>query len=115
MKTMLSLVCLLLLAGCAATPAPAWPAKTTYRTVEVGGRRIFYREAGDPSRPTILLLHGYPSSSHAYRELIPLLSGRYHVVAPDYLGAGYSDRPDPRQVTYTFDLLAGAVTGLADA
>jgi pimeloyl-ACP methyl ester carboxylesterase len=78
-----------------------WPSKTYYRYAEVEGKRIFYREAGDPSRPTILLLHGYPASSHSYRELIPLLSGRYHVIAPDYLGFGFSDRPDPDQQIYT--------------
>jgi pimeloyl-ACP methyl ester carboxylesterase len=93
----------------------AWPAKTYYRTVEVKGRKIFYREAGAPERPTILLLHGFPSSSHTYRELIPLLSGRYHVVAPDYLGSGFSDHPSTRDVTYTFDLLAEFVTGFVDA
>ncbi|MET0286209.1 MAG: alpha/beta fold hydrolase [Polyangiales bacterium] len=96
-------------------PAPTWPAKTYYRTVEVTGRRIFYREAGDPTRPTLLLLHGYPSSSHTYRELIPLLSGRYHVLAPDYLGSGFSERPSPDEVRYTFDLLAEHITGFVDA
>jgi pimeloyl-ACP methyl ester carboxylesterase len=92
-----------------------WPAKTYYKTIAVKGRTIFYREAGDPARPTVLLLHGYPSSSHTYRELIPLLSGRYHVVAPDYLGSGFSDHPSPSEVTYTFDLLAEYMTGLVDA
>jgi pimeloyl-ACP methyl ester carboxylesterase len=90
----------------AAVPAAAWPDKTYYRTVEVLGRKIFYREAGAADRPTVLLLHGYPSSSHTYRELIPLLSGHYHVLAPDYLGSGFSDHPSPSEVTYTFDLLA---------
>lgn len=89
-----------------------WPAKTYYRYQEVSGKRIFYREAGDPSKPTLLLLHGFPSSSHTYRELIPLLSGRYHVIAPDYLGFGYSDHPDPDQQPYSFDLLANSVLGL---
>jgi len=83
----------------------AWPAKTYYRYQEVEGKKIFFREAGDPSKPTIVLLHGFPSSSHTYRELIPLLSGTLHVIAPDYLGSGYSDRPDPDQTTYSFDLL----------
>jgi len=96
-------------------PPAAWPAKTYYRTVSVMGRQIFYREAGAPDQPTLLLLHGYPSSSHTYRELIPLLSGRYHVVAPDYLGSGFSDHPSPREVHYTFDLLASFVTGFIDA
>lgn len=95
-------------------PAAAWPAKTYYRYADVQGRRIFYREAGDPSRPHVLLLHGFPSSSHTYRELIPLLSGRFHVIAPDYLGSGFSDRPGPDEVPYTFDLLAKHVTGLVD-
>lgn len=96
-------------------PAAAWPAKTYYRTVPVNGRQIFYREAGAPERPTILLLHGFPSSSHTYRELIPLLSGRYHVVAPDYLGSGYSDHPSTKEVDYSFDLLASFVTGFVEA
>jgi pimeloyl-ACP methyl ester carboxylesterase len=90
----------------------AWPAKTTYQFKDINGRRIFYREAGDPSQPTILLLHGFPASSHTYRDLIPLLSGRFHVIAPDYLGSGFSARPDPGEVTYTFDLLAEHVLGL---
>lgn len=101
--------------GGAMASAPAWPARTRYRTVQVLGRRMFYREAGDPQRPTLLLLHGYPSSSHTYRELIPLLSGRYHVIAPDNLGSGFSDHPSPYEVTYTFDLLAAHVTALTEA
>ncbi|WP_437815164.1 alpha/beta fold hydrolase [Sorangium sp. So ce1078] len=96
-------------------PDAVWPEKTYYRTVDVRGRRIFYREAGRRDRPVLLLLHGFPSSSHSYRELIPLLSGRYRVVAPDYLGSGLSERPSPREVTYTFDLLADHVTGFTDA
>lgn len=104
-----------LLAGCGSTPEAVWPAKTQYRTVPVKGRKVFYREAGARDRPTLLLLHGYPSSSHTYRELIPLLSGRYHVVAPDYLGSGFSDRPSPDAVTYDFDLLADSVAGFTEA
>ena len=65
--------------------------------------------------PTMLLLHGFPTTSHAYRELIALLSGRYHVIAPDYLGSGFSEKPDPGEVTYTFDLLAEYVNGLVAA
>lgn len=90
-------------------PAAAWPAKTYYRSKTVNGHRMFYREAGDLSAPAILLLHGYPSSSHTYRELIPLLSGRFHVIAPDNLGSGYSDHPD---MAYTFDVLAAQIAGL---
>jgi len=92
-----------------------WPDKTYYRFQEALGRKIFYREAGDPKNPTILLLHGYPSSSHTYRELIPLLSGRYHVVAPDNLGSGYSDKPDPDQWAYTFDVLANHTEAFVNA
>ena len=92
-----------------------WPEKVYYRSVSVLGHRIFYRESGRPDRPVILLLHGFPASSHSYRELIPLLSGRYHVFAPDYLGSGFSDRPSPDQVTYRFDLLAKHVTGFVEA
>ena len=90
------------------------PPKTYYRYAEVDGRRIFYREAGDPSKPTIVLLHGYPSSSHQYRELVPMLSASYHVIAPDNLGSGYSDRPDPDEFDYKFDALADHAEGLLD-
>lgn len=118
---MVSGLLLVCLSACASAAAPAaridtaarWPEKTWYRYAEVSGRRIFYREAGVADRPVVLLLHGFPSSSHTYRELIPLLSGRYRVIAPDYLGSGFSDRPT--DVTYTFDLLAQHVTGLIDA
>jgi pimeloyl-ACP methyl ester carboxylesterase len=90
----------------------ALPPKTYYRTAEVKGEKIFYREAGDAALPTIVLLHGYPSSSHTYRELIPMLASNYHVVAPDYLGSGFSAHPDPDTVRYTFDRLADHVEGL---
>ena len=110
----LSVVALALTTTASHAQDAVWPAKTTYHHAEVDGRKIFYRQAGDPSNPTILLLHGYPSSSHTYRELIPLLSGRYHVIAPDHLGSGYSDKPDPDEVTYTFDLLARYVIRLID-
>jgi pimeloyl-ACP methyl ester carboxylesterase len=93
----------------------AWPEKTFYRYQEVNGHRIFYREAGRAQAPTLLLLHGFPTTSHAYRELIPLLSGRYHVIAPDYLGSGRSDKPDPASTAYTFDLLAENMNGLVEA
>lgn len=108
----------LLLAGltvaCARVPPAAWPDRTAYHTAEVGGHTVFYREAGDPGAPTVVLLHGYPSSSHTYRHLIPLLSGRYHVIAPDHLGSGFSDRPDPSEEPLTFDALAASVGGLLD-
>ena len=91
------------------------PPKTYNRTASVLGHRIFYREAGDPAKSTIVLLHGFPASSHSYRELIPMLSRDYHVIAPDYLGSGYSDRPDPDVEPYTFDKLADHVEGLLKA
>jgi pimeloyl-ACP methyl ester carboxylesterase len=82
------------------------PPPTTYNYIKVLDAKLFYREAGDPNKPTIVLLHGYPSSSHTYRNLIPMLATHYHVIAPDNLGSGYSDHPSPDTKTYTFDLLA---------
>ena len=79
---------------------------TNYRTASVDGLKVFYREAGDPKAPTVLLLHGFPTSSHMYRELIPALADRYHIVAPDLPGFGYSDAPAPAAFAYTFDHLA---------
>ncbi|MFL6606293.1 MAG: alpha/beta fold hydrolase [Steroidobacteraceae bacterium] len=81
-------------------------AASQYHTVAVDGVKIFYREAGDPKAPTVLLLHGFPTSSHMYRDLIPLLADRYHVVAPDLPGFGFSDAPARSQYHYTFDHLA---------
>lgn len=80
--------------------------RVQYRTVVVKGIKIFYREAGDPRKPTLLLLHGFPSSSHMYRELIPLLSNDFHLVAPDYPGSGFSDYPSAEKFSPTFESLA---------
>ncbi|MFN8592323.1 MAG: alpha/beta hydrolase [Thermomicrobiales bacterium] len=88
---------------------------TSYRSVTVDGLSIFYREAGDPANPTILLLHGFPSSSHMFRDLIPLLAGTYHLVAPDYPGFGQSDAPDVEAFAYTFDHLAAVIAAFVDA
>jgi pimeloyl-ACP methyl ester carboxylesterase len=77
--------------------------QTHYRTVAIDGVKIFYREAGAPDAPAVLLLHGFPTSSHMFRDLIPRLADKYHVVAPDYPGFGYSDAPDRMQFSYTFD------------
>lgn len=98
-----------------AAPDFQLPPKTYYRTATVLGHAIFYREAGDPSAPTLVLLPGYPTSSHAYRELIPMLSRHLHIIAPDYLGSGFSDHPDPDSHPYSFDLLADHVEGLLAA
>jgi pimeloyl-ACP methyl ester carboxylesterase len=86
-----------------------------YRTVGVAGIEIFYREAGSPKLPTILLLHGFPTSSHMFRDLIPLLADRYHLIAPDYPGFGYSSRPKVSEFNYTFDHLADVMEGFVDA
>jgi pimeloyl-ACP methyl ester carboxylesterase len=80
-----------------------------FRTVDVDGTDIFYREAGDASHPAILLLHGFPSASHMFRDLIPELADRYHVVAPDLPGFGQSAMPSRDQFAYTFDNLANVV------
>jgi pimeloyl-ACP methyl ester carboxylesterase len=94
---------------------PATPAATTYHRVRIDGVNIFYREAGPRNAPIILLLHGYPSSSFMFRELIPLLADRYHLVAPDYPGFGYSDAPAPARFAYTFDHLADVTDDFAQA
>jgi len=78
----------------------------TYRTVSLDGLNVFYREAGDKKAPTVLLLHGFPTSSHMYRDLIPALADRYHVVAPDLPGFGFTDAPDRTGFKYSFDHLA---------
>jgi pimeloyl-ACP methyl ester carboxylesterase len=85
---------------------------TTFQYASVRGLRIFYREAGAKTSPTIVLLHGFPSSSHMFRDLIPQLAGKFRVIAPDYPGFGYSDAPDAGQFDYTFDNLAAHVEEL---
>ena len=76
---------------------------TFYRTTQIDGLSIFYREAGPEDAPTLLLLHGLPSSSRMFEPLFARLSDRYHLVAPDYPGFGHSDWPDPKKFAYTFD------------
>ena len=80
-----------------------------YQHATVDGHRIFYREAGSKTAPAILLLHGFPTSSHMFRNLIPALADRYHVVAPDLPGFGFSDVPDRKQFRYTFEQLAKVI------
>jgi pimeloyl-ACP methyl ester carboxylesterase len=80
-----------------------------FKTTDVAGLRVFYREAGDPSKPTIGLLHGFPSSSYQFHDLIPLLADRFRVIALDYPGMGYSEAPDPTVLRPTFDDVARAV------
>ena len=86
-----------------------------FKTVQVGGLDIFYREAGDKNKPTILLLHGFPSSSHMYRDLINDLSLDYHLIAPDYPGFGQSSSPALSAYTYSFDNLALTINHFIDA
>jgi pimeloyl-ACP methyl ester carboxylesterase len=86
-----------------------------YRSVAADELNIFYREAGDPNSPALLLLHGFPTSSHMFRDLIPLLADRYHVVAPDLPGFGFSDAPDRAPFKYTFDHLARVMDRFTEA
>ncbi len=86
-----------------------------YRTVKVDGLSIFYREAGPKDAPTILLLHGLPSSSRMFEPLLTRLSDLYHLVAPDYPGFGHSDWPDPKQFAYTFDHIAAVMDDFTQA
>lgn len=86
-----------------------------FKMVKVDGLDIFYREAGDKNKPTILLLHGFPSSSHMYRDLINDLSSDYHLIAPDYPGFGQSSSPSPSAYHYTFDNLALTINHFIDA
>jgi pimeloyl-ACP methyl ester carboxylesterase len=81
----------------------------TYQHATIRGLKMFYREAGSKSSPTIVLLHGFPSSSHMFRDLIPKLQDKFHLIAPDYIGFGYSDAPGVNEFQYTFDNLAAHV------
>lgn len=93
----------------AAQAAATESIRTRYKSVQVDGLKLFYREAGPPAAPSLLLLHGFPTSSHMYRDLIPALADRYHVVAPDYPGFGYSDFPDRSQYAYGFATYAETI------
>ena len=87
---------------------------TYHRTTKIDGVNIFYREAGPSDAPVVLLLHGFPTSSHMFRNLIPALADLYHVIAPDYPGYGESDTPEHTKFAYTFDRVAELVDGLLD-
>jgi pimeloyl-ACP methyl ester carboxylesterase len=98
-----------------AMPTPVGKRPTpAYRTTSVDGLKVFYREAGDPLAPAILLLHGFPTSSHMYRDLMPALADRYRVVAPDLPGFGFSDAPDRRDFRYSFDHLTDVIDRFTD-
>jgi pimeloyl-ACP methyl ester carboxylesterase len=85
---------------------------TSYHQADVKGLKLFYREAGSKDSPTVVLLHGFPSSSHMFRDLIPQLADKFHLIAPDYVGFGYSDAPNVHDFEYTFDNLAAQVDDL---
>src|SRR5215470_5990543 len=85
---------------------------TSYHHASVRGRKLFFREAGSKDSPSIVLLHGFPTSSHMFRDLIPQLADRFHVIAPDYVGFGYSDAPSVQEFEYTFDNLAAHMEDL---
>jgi pimeloyl-ACP methyl ester carboxylesterase len=91
------------------------PHPIKYKTLNVNGNEVFYREAGDPTRPVVLLLHGFPTSSHMFRELIPQLAGDYHVIAPDLPGFGNTVTPPRGQFDYTFDNLAKVIIDFVNA
>ncbi|ACL63935.1 alpha/beta hydrolase fold protein [Anaeromyxobacter dehalogenans 2CP-1] len=99
----------------AASAGPATGAvQVRYRTANIDGVEVFYREAGRPGAPAILLLHGFPTSSHMFRNLIPALADRYHVIAPDYPGFGHSAMPARDAFSYTFDRYAQVVEALTE-
>jgi len=88
--------------------------EVSYHSVKIENVDIFYREAGNPQRPTLLLLHGFPTSSHMFRDLIPALSDQYHLVAPDYPGYGFSSMPAADEFDYSFDNMARLIEKFAD-
>jgi pimeloyl-ACP methyl ester carboxylesterase len=98
----------------ATKPLQSTNTTTTYHKVDVDGVGIFYREAGPKDAPTLVLLHGFPTSSRQFEALIPVLAHSYHIIAPDYPGFGSSDAPPPSAYRYTFDQLAHTVSRLLD-
>lgn len=88
--------------------------RVRYRTVEIDGIKLFYREAGPADAPVVVLLHGFPASSFMYRELMEQLAGQFHVIAPDYPGFGYSDAPSTQAFSYTFDHLTDIIEKFTD-
>src|SRR5262249_30087923 len=88
---------------------------TSFHSINVQGNNIFYREAGPKNAPNILLLHGFPTSSHMFRNLMPRLADRYHVIAPDLPGFGFSEAPDRKRFRYTFENLAAIIGSFVEA
>jgi len=89
--------------------------RVTYRTADVNGVKVFYRESGPPDAPKLLLLHGFPTAGHMFRDLIPQLADRFRVVAPDLTGFGQSAMPDRESFNYTFETLTDVIEGFTDA
>ncbi len=107
---------MLLTVPVSAAEKPVAPtASVLHKTIVISGIKIAYREAGNPARPTILLLHGFPTSSQMFRNLIPVLAARYHVLAPDYPGYGASDMPSRDKFKYTFANMANIIAKFLDA
>src|SRR3954463_2226512 len=100
--------------GLAGAASAQQSVEVRHKTVKVGDLDIFYREAGPKDAPTVLLLHGFPTSSQMFRTLIPALGDRYHVVAPDYPGYGHSSMPAHDRFAYTFDNLAKTIDEFAE-
>src|SRR5215472_9805638 len=88
---------------------------TSFESINVRGNKVFYREAGPKTSAHILLLHGFPTSSHMFRNLMPLLANSYHVIAPDLPGFGFSDAPDRKEFRYTFENLAKVIEEFVEA
>ncbi|CAL2094857.1 putative lipoprotein. hydrolase [Tenacibaculum sp. 190524A05c] len=116
LKSITTLLLLILALGCSKKPntedtKPKHDKMTTiqYKNLNVNGISIAYRESGNPKNPTIVLLHGFPSSSHQYRKVLSELSDEFHLIAPDYPGFGESDFPSPEDFTYTFDNIASYI------
>jgi pimeloyl-ACP methyl ester carboxylesterase len=108
------------LTGQAASAAGSWSEQSTVpvtsvHRIETDGIQIFYRSAGDPASPVVLLLHGFPTSSFMFRELIPRLADQYRVIAPDLPGFGFTEVPEKRKYKYSFDALAGTIEAFTDA
>src|SRR5277367_6685204 len=85
-----------------------------YRSIDISSQKVFFREAGSPDAPALLLLHGFPSSSHMFRTLIPLLAGKFHLVAPDFPGFGQSDMPERKQYSYTFANISETIAAFTE-
>jgi len=99
----------------AVSPSSTESSITRYRTTNVDGLKLFYREAGASEAPALLLLHGFPASSRMYRDLIPALADRYHVVAPDLPGFGFTEAPERKHFKYSFEHLADVIERFTEA